>query len=68
MGIDLRGLSSVLSKKVSKNVENKRYDHCKDCTFLIKATKQCMKCGCFMKMKVKYSQAFCPIGIWGKDE
>lgn len=49
---------------VSKEEANNRLDICKSCPFLIKATVQCKKCGCFMKAKTKLKQATCPEGHW----
>jgi hypothetical protein len=43
---------------------NKRYDICKACPELLKITKQCKKCGCFMGTKTKMQDATCPIGKW----
>ena len=42
-----------------------RYNLCLKCPSLIKATKQCKKCGCFMNNKAKLAHAACPIGKWG---
>lgn len=41
-----------------------RYSICKECPELIKLTKQCKKCGCFMNAKTKLKMASCPIGKW----
>lgn len=41
-----------------------RYELCKACPELIKLTKQCKKCGCFMAAKTKLAAAVCPIGKW----
>ena len=65
MNLDLLGLSALLSGRVKKEVEEKRWNHCLGCTFL-KNNNQCKKCGCLMKLKVKYKGAQCPIGIWNK--
>lgn len=43
---------------------NKRYDICKACPELIKLTKQCKKCGCFMAAKTRLEAATCPMGKW----
>lgn len=43
---------------------NKRYSICLQCPELIKLTKQCKKCGCFMAAKTKIQEASCPIGKW----
>ena len=65
--MDLLGLGALATGKVTKEVENKRWDHCKNCTFLMKSNR-CKKCGCFMKLKVQFKGAFCPIGIWNKEK
>jgi len=41
-----------------------RFEICRGCEFLIKATNQCKKCGCFMNMKTKLALAACPVGKW----
>lgn len=50
---------------VDKDAAQARYDICKECPFLL-PTKQCSKCGCFMKAKVKLADASCPEHKWGK--
>jgi hypothetical protein len=45
-------------------VAEERYNICKMCPELLKLTKQCKKCGCFMAAKTKLSAATCPIGKW----
>ena len=43
-----------------------RYEQgCLNCPHLIKLTKTCKKCGCFMTEKAKLPHASCPIGKWG---
>ena len=41
-----------------------RYSICLDCPMLINISKQCKKCGCFMKVKSQLLHATCPIGKW----
>jgi hypothetical protein len=41
-----------------------RYEICKGCPEFIRATKQCKKCGCFMKAKTQLETAICPLGKW----
>ena len=41
-----------------------RYKICLECPRLIRATKQCRECGCFMAIKTKLATAQCPIGKW----
>jgi hypothetical protein len=47
-----------------ESVAKERYDICLSCPELIKLTKQCKKCGCFMSKKTKLEKAVCPIGKW----
>lgn len=49
---------------VSEEDANTRYSICQICPELIKLTKQCKKCGCFMPAKTKLALAECPIGKW----
>ena len=48
----------------SKEEAEKRYAICQSCPELIKLTKQCKKCGCFMAAKTQLKEAACPIGNW----
>lgn len=41
-----------------------RYDICKPCDNFKKELATCTKCGCFMKVKVKFENAKCPEGKW----
>lgn len=50
--------------KVSEDIESTRMSLCMDCPELIKVTKQCKQCGCFMSLKVKLQNATCPLGKW----
>jgi hypothetical protein len=47
-------------EKLSKD----RLSICYTCPQLIKTTKQCKKCGCFMHLKTKLAEATCPLGKW----
>jgi hypothetical protein len=47
-----------------EEVAKERYSICKACPELIKLTKQCKKCGCFMVAKTKLQGAVCPLGKW----
>jgi len=49
---------------VDESLFNERYSICKSCPELIKLTKQCKKCGCFMAVKSKMKLASCPLGKW----
>lgn len=48
----------------SKEEAARRLDICRTCPFVIKATLQCKKCGCFMKAKTLLADATCPVGNW----
>jgi hypothetical protein len=52
------------SEWATEDVSSERYSICKTCPELIKLTKQCKKCGCFMAAKTKLQKATCPIGKW----
>jgi len=54
--------------KVSEEVAKERMDICEGCEHLVATTKQCRKCGCFMKLKVTLKRAHCPIDKWGTVE
>lgn len=47
-----------------ESVSNSRLSICQSCPELIKLTKQCKKCGCFMAVKTKLQAATCPLGKW----
>lgn len=49
---------------VDESLFNQRYSICKTCPELIKLTKQCKRCGCFMAVKSKMKAASCPLGKW----
>jgi hypothetical protein len=49
---------------VDEEVSSKRYEICEGCPSLLRLTKQCKECGCFMKLKVKLPAAVCPLGKW----
>lgn len=50
--------------RVSEEEANRRYSICEACPRLVKLTKQCKECGCFMNLKTKLEAAVCPIGKW----
>lgn len=47
-----------------ESLSKERYSICRSCPELIKLTKTCKKCGCFMAAKTKLQNATCPIGKW----
>lgn len=52
------------TKKIETDIANNRLNICLSCPELIKITKQCKKCGCFMEAKSKLANSKCPIGKW----
>ena len=54
--------------RVDTLTAEQRLDICKACTFFIKTTSQCKKCGCLMTAKTKLPNAECPIGKWGQTK
>ena len=51
-------------KRTSEEKGYSRMDICNNCEYLINMTKTCMKCGCFMTIKTRIEEAYCPIGKW----
>ncbi len=47
-----------------ESVSRERYSICQSCPELVRLTKQCKKCGCFMAVKTKLAEAVCPLGKW----
>jgi hypothetical protein len=60
-------LLNPATKRVTEEIADGRMDICKNCEFLIKLTKQCKKCGCFMNFKTLAAESECPIGKWKKE-
>jgi GH35 family endo-1,4-beta-xylanase len=51
-------------ERADESLANERYNICQACPELIKLTKQCKKCGCFMAAKTKLLKAVCPLNKW----
>ena len=47
---------------LSSEEERKRFDICLSCQYY--ESGRCSQCGCFMKVKVKFSTSKCPVGLW----
>jgi hypothetical protein len=52
------------SEWASDEKADERFSICQQCPELIKLSKQCKKCGCFMFAKTKLENATCPLGKW----
>lgn len=52
------------SEYTSDEIAADRFAICQSCPEFVKITKQCKKCGCFMKLKTKLTHSTCPIGKW----
>ena len=63
-GVTPLDLLNPMTKPADKELSKLRLEICLDCPELIKTTKQCKKCGCFMAAKTKLEKATCPIGKW----
>ena len=50
--------------RVNDDLAQERFEICKACPKLIKATSQCKECGCIMHLKTKLPNASCPLGKW----
>lgn len=49
---------------IEKSESDKRMNICLGCEHLIKLTRQCEECGCFMNLKTKLKDARCPVEKW----
>ena len=73
-GHKLRVLKSLLSLSIkvqrkkgilcSEEVSKLRIEECERCNYYDKQQTRCRKCGCYMKVKVKFTNTKCPIGKW----
>jgi hypothetical protein len=52
------------AERVSEDEAARRFEICKACPRLLKATNQCKECGCFMNAKTKLAKASCPLHKW----
>lgn len=52
--------------RATEDLYKQRLDICLSCDKLIKLTKQCSMCGCFMVQKTKLAHASCPAGKWSQ--
>ena len=66
---DLRTIPSRIKNLIlhDQDIIDKRWEICSGCEFLT-GMHRCEKCGCFMKVKTRISEASCPIGLWGKEQ
>ena len=51
---------------VPNEVYEDRIAICKECTHYFRLTGNCLKCGCFVKVKSRISVMSCPINKWTK--
>jgi hypothetical protein len=57
----------LLNKNMARTedaMQKERMAICRSCPDLIKVTEQCKHCGCFMELKTKLADAYCPLGKW----
>ena len=66
---DLRTIPARIKNLIlhDQDIIDKRWEICSGCEFLT-GMNRCEKCGCFMKVKTRISEASCPIGLWGKEQ
>ena len=58
-------LKGLIEKEIaSDEVQNQRLDICKSCDQYFSITTTCKRCGCFMKVKVQFNIAKCPLEKW----
>ena len=63
-----KNAATGVEQRVTPEKAKERLGICMKCPELIKATKQCGSCLCFVSYKVLYLQEKCPIGKWGAEE
>lgn len=56
--------STSIDYFADKDLTNTRMNICIDCDKLIKVTKQCNECFCFVQAKTKIKNQQCPLGKW----
>jgi hypothetical protein len=49
---------------VPEEVSKLRLEECGRCDYYDKQQNRCKKCGCYMKVKVKFVNTSCPVGKW----
>ena len=54
----------IRSKPVSFEIASNRLSICNACDELDLVTRQCTKCWCFVRLKVKWEKEQCPLGKW----
>jgi hypothetical protein len=52
--------------RVDRQTAVQRLQLCQECPKLVRLTRQCTECGCFMPAKAKLPNASCPLGTWGQ--
>jgi len=50
--------------ELDEAVVNQRFETCLKCDRFNHETQRCNECGCFMKIKTKFTQASCPLNKW----
>lgn len=63
LAVSLKAIAKSGIKMCSKKIYNERYSICTNCEEL-NDVGRCFKCGCFMKLKVRFDSVKCPIGKW----
>ena len=59
-----QGVKDGNSVLVAETVSKLRMEECERCDYYDKKQTRCRKCGCYMKVKVKFNNTQCPIGKW----
>ena len=63
-GVTPLDLLNPKHEKASVELQENRFNICKQCPELIPVVNQCKKCGCFMSLKTTMKIAKCPLGKW----
>jgi len=54
----------TMGKLLPNKIVEERRAICKSCKYYKSMFSICGKCGCYMPLKTKYDNSFCPIGKW----
>lgn len=63
-GVTPLDLFNPNSVKADVDLASQRLTTCESCDRFLKATKQCLECGCIMPLKVRLAAANCPLRKW----
>lgn len=63
-----KNIANGVDQYVTDEVKDERLKLCEGCPSLVKSTKQCGECWCFVQLKTKLKQEKCPLDKWKSIE